>query len=253
MYSVRGPLYHSLISTRTAETWHDRRDFIIDSENYAKRAGLLALHRLAQHFPAAVARSLDLTYTPQTWQCVGAGVDFTVYKTGKEVRKINESSVWWTADKQRSHTEAGRHQHRLMARELGGFAVPQEIFVAPHPTFPDLSAVQARQEFLPHKDSQLFLTNMEMTTSDMAGRLASFKDNHPIAASGLEEFVMRSRRLHRHHGLLPDTNGRGNIVALPSQQLGIIDGLPIGREQPAIQFIIQSHLTALDSALRVAT
>jgi hypothetical protein len=121
------------------------------------------------------------------------------------------------------------------------------VSVGPHPIVPEVPFVTITQPFKLITDPKLFMGNDAVP---MVERVERLEEAAPGSISQLKEFVEGSRKLYDAYDLLPDTGGYGNVVLdIQSKSLAIIDGEPIGNDNPVIQSRILAHLDQLEAVL----
>ncbi|HTB49133.1 MAG TPA: hypothetical protein VK712_03555 [Verrucomicrobiae bacterium] len=250
MPSVKRVLMHSLASTVTPEVNQVRREQLQAIQNQTRRTGALALHDVATKRPEVVAAFLGLDYQPTALEHVGSGCESNVFRLNEsDVLKVNFLSLIMSGRKRQEYARRARVEHQAMKHYLGSFIVPQETDLATHPSFPNREATQATQSFVEITDPQLFPST---STHEMAQTIGHLRAEQPDIIDQLSEFLVRSQRLYREEGLLPDVLGHGNLVLDDGGSLKMIDGQPIAPQFTDAQARAASNLGYMSAALELA-
>jgi hypothetical protein len=256
MKTVERVLLRSLESTVCEDTLEVRAQEIAAVPNRAKRATLNATHNLVSRYPRQVAKLFGIDYDPSQLeekhglQYISSGYEAVVLRRAGKVIKVHKGTSFISEDGRSERVAKKSREHQSMASRLGQFAVPQDVFIAPHPLIPHLRAVQTEQRYLTGLIDP-GLVGQSGVGSDTAYGLEKLLDDQPAAFGQIPDFLERSHDLYDNHRLLPDTEGRGNLMVSNDGNLILVDGQPIGTEFPQVQTIVQTQLEQLDSAHKV--
>lgn len=242
-------LTRSLAATITPETTDFRRRELEAMQHPVSRAAALKLNGMVQRNPDMVAKFLGIDYRPRPLRAIGQGWHSVVLLNGEdEVLKVNQRTLLYTATERAAFVERKRHEHEAMAEHLGSFVLPQEIFAAIHPVFRNREVVEITQPFRTIVNPNIFYKGC--TASSIESSVQDLRIDYPSAAAQLTSYAEQSHALYDDTGLLPDSCGGGNLVlGFPDGDLLMIDGQPVGRDEPDIQGIILNNLTHLEQAL----
>ncbi len=247
MLSPTRAVKKSLVSSVSEVTKDIRHEQIATVGSLPKRAGLLAAHAVASRYPQLVARTLGINYSICRLQVVGSGNDSIVYKLDeKSVLKVDKPSLLMEAEERRAYADAKKLKHEQMTEALGDLVLPESVFIAPQPNFPDWQAVQSVQDYIDASDPNLFVP-MEAGVS--IPNLDALQARSPTMTRQLSALVERSFRLHDAYELVPDVVGIRNLVIDSADRLLVIDGRPLGRDDRACQTLGMQRIESLGAAL----
>lgn len=233
----------------------------VDSRMRAERAANVAalppmhrrmaelMMRFNQTHPHAAAQTLDGIARMRHLRYLGTGIEYTVYhdQRGQEVVKVHRDSAA-VSEVQRRNLQCEKAADRaLLANYLGSNVVSQSVEIGRH-VFGGYRVLLVRQPFVNFKPEEAIFTVNEPNVDRY--RLEKIVRRYPSAASGLAEFAQQSRKMFEETNLLPDTNGRHNVVAAPDGMPTLIDTTPIPSRIEFTARLIMSQLASLETGLR---
>jgi len=251
--SVRHALVHSLSSATSPETHALRCEEMADISNPARKAAVTALHHTAMTFPRLVAR---LTGVPNAnrWPLtyIRSGYHSTAYKGNDGmVVKILKAKVDESFDNQQKVANKIREENALLASYVGSFTLPQQVVIDRHPISLTGTAVQIIQPFC--SGSMPGFQGHDLSRREIGERLAESQSTAPInIAAQVLDLAQAGLELYDSHGYLPDTVGDGNLLLGQDGKLVLVDGQPIGPQEPNVQSSIIRQLNAFRAVSEAA-
>lgn len=238
----------SLASNLSPHHQAGREYEIRELTNPFKRAGALAVHRLATRHDQSAVRVMQALLRPRGLRYIGYGADLSVYRQDDIVKKVDRRSVHLSPDAQIALRDRKRHDFAIVQQHLSTFLLDQQVEVDKHP-LGEFTAVQTWQPYVTFDSLRFFTPNS--ATLDLT-KLDDACNAFPGLGDSLGEFVDRSERMIERTDKFPDTNGVDNLVVRRADgaELMLIDSDPIGPRFAAVQQVIAAQLAALRTGLR---
>ena len=239
---------NSLYSSYTPEMSDTRRAHLESTKNPVFRYGALAIHKAVLANPTRAAKLLGVRYGLGDAEITGQGYQSVVVRKGNNVLKICLASMDMDAPERDAMVARMTRDNSDLRNAMPDYTLPQKVFTAPHPAYPEVDTVQISQPYLPNfTDTDLF--GKGTTAAHVYERVTELEDNHPGAARQLAGFVTQSRVLFENYGLYPDTAGVKNLVLTAGDsKLTLLDGQPINFTAP-VYTAIGGQLDQIETAL----
>jgi hypothetical protein len=221
--------------------------------NPVKRLGAEALHSLAINHPERAHQLMTRVLQPHGIDYVGFGVEASVYRTGDNVIKVHRKSTDMNEAQRQQIAQDKEAQFNHISPFLGNFLLTQTIAVDTHPLGKNLRAVQTTQPYFEFVHNLgLFTMNSPQVSVDLIDKVCR---QYPGIDDELRDFVAASNKAADATQLLPDVNGRDNLVistdGTSTSRLMLIDSQPIVPQNPGwVQDLVRAQLGSLSNSLR---
>ncbi len=210
-----------------------RKEALKTIPSLPKRAGALALHEFAVRYPDLTKKILGYSDLSSEINFAGAGIESTVFRSGSSVIKVLRATLRMSEDERITFAANKQHDYELMKRHLGSVVIDQSIDIGSHPAIQNSRAVLIHQDYYVHTSLDIFNQSSETIDSALAETISV---ENPEIAAAIGSIAESSLRLYEAAGLVPDINGRGNLViGSDDNAVHLIDGQPIGPSNPASQ------------------
>lgn len=239
-------------ATRHASRIYDHRYAEIQKLERVPKIASKAMLVFANKYPQATHKSLDAVSSIRGYRFLGSGVEYSSYlrQADKQVIKMNRASSNCSPDILADLRDKVILQHCLLSRYLGDVVVASNVYVAEHILGGGHQILQIEQPLIDTKTNPTpFMSRQPDVNIDDIHRIIA---NSPGADVALGEFCNAAEAVYDAEGVLPDTNGRNNVVVQPCGTVQLIDTIPINGEHPAILSLIGKQITSLRAALKEA-
>lgn len=239
-------------ATRHASRIYEHR--CAEVQNLAKVPKIAAKAMLvfANKYPQATHKSLDAISLMRGYRFLGSGVEYSSYlrEADRQVIKMNRASSNCSHDVLNNLRDEVVLQHCLLSRYLGNVVVSSDVYVAEHVLGGGHQLLQIEQPLIDTETNPTpFMSRQPDVNIDDIHKIIV---NSPGADVALDEFCNAAEAVYEAEGVLPDTNGRNNVVVQPCGTVQLIDTIPIGGQHPAILRLIEKQIDSLRTALREA-
>lgn len=201
-----------------------RKNYILEMENNAKRAGALAIHGFVKRFPGVATSIFAHNIRNRGYSFVGAGADYTALRKGDLVTKVHRRSMGMQESERVDLAAQQSAEHKVIAPLMGNFIVGQGVYVEDHPYIRRKRAVQISQPFIPHEPTQVFVCGSDRINELELEKNCSKYPNTEHQWLNLASLTLQS---YEDTEMVPDLTGVGNIGIVDSGDLVLIDGQPI--------------------------
>jgi hypothetical protein len=210
-----------------------RKEALKTIPSLPKRAGALALHEFAVRYPDLTKKVLGYSDQSSEINFVGAGSQSTVFRAGNSVVKVFRATLRMNEAERLTFAAEKQHDYELMKQHLGSVVIDQSIDIGSHPAIQNGRAVLIHQNYYEHTSLDIFNQFSETINTALAETISA---KNPEIAAAIGSIAKSSLQLYDAAGLVPDINGRGNLV-IGNYDNGVrlIDGQPIGPSNPAAQ------------------
>lgn len=237
-------------STKNADCLYVGRQQEIERLPSLRKHSAKAILSFATRYPQAGHRALDAAAALRGYSFLGSGVEYSAYlrKRDERVVKVNRASANREPDYLVELQEQVRSQHMILADYLGSIVTTSDVYIAEHILGGGHQMLQIEQVFVDTTTHPLPFTSQspEVNLADIDNLVT----NIPGADVALDEFCAATQRLFEAENVLPDTNGRDNVVVQSSGDIALIDTIPIDRSHPAVQDLIMKQVASLETALK---
>jgi len=229
LFSTARILEHSIAAQNDERMRQERVANIKGASSPVRRGIARVALNFATNRPDQASNLLDGIARLRGLEYVGTGIEYTVYRerSTDEAIKIHRESADMTPNAQVELLAQVKTNGSILGVYLGGAAVEQSVEIGPH-VFGGYNTVQVRQPFQHFTDADAPFT-VNQPEVDLP-KLETLVRNHPGAPDALREFIERSRQMHYDAALLPDTNGRHNVIVDTDDNVVLIDTTPIATD-----------------------
>lgn len=234
--------------SNTPEQLQRRLNEIQNFRTPLKRLVGLVLHEIATNYPEPAALLVGINLDVIHGQFVGMGNDAVVVREDETtVTKVHHQSLRDSIVSKRSEAARRQSEYTTLASHLGKFVLPQQSFVDTHHLFNDAVVVQTVQPYRKLTDTELFYKD---NPNPSRAALEKMREYYPAAVAQLPDFIGASFALYDGEGIVPDTQGQGNLsVDNLNGQLLLIDAQPTTRTDTLGQARTLTQLERLGSLL----
>lgn len=250
MISVRRAVEKSIISLETDDP--SRVTEIETVRNPAKRAGLVAVHKLATHHPRLASKFLHIGPRIPDLSYLTEGYVSDVYKVGEDtVLKIDRDSVSMTRREKLRLAARMRQEHAALIDYVGPAILPHTVEIGPHPEERTATAVRIVQPFV--EVDFLKLNEEEEGIPLLVERLRQSESGCPELMDDLDVMVTGSLALYEEQTLATDILGADNVgISSDTNHVIIIDAQPVTTQYPKAQVDISRYFDNLGVAIALA-
>lgn len=229
LFSAARILEHSIAAGNDERMRQERVAGINGASSPLRRGIARAALNFATKRPDSASSLLDSIARLRGLEYVGTGIEYTVYRdrASDEAIKIHRESADMTPEAQVELMAKVKTHGSILGVYLGSAAVDQSVEIGPH-VFGGYSTVRLRQPFQHFTDADAPFT-ADQPEIDLP-KLEALVSNHPGAPDALREFIEKSRQMQYDAALLPDTNGRHNVIVDAQDNVVLIDTTPIATD-----------------------